>query len=280
MRLMLKCWQRFNSQRIRMRHLAMTKPQWVSMAILISSWYGVQVVDVIYADTFSITQLIIGQGLLAALITYCLSLPYWWILINAGFPLLIFYATALHFPALVYLAALVGLLISYGVVFLTRVPYYPSHQAVREWVESWLPQESEQHFLDIGSGLGGLCFQIAKHRPSCHVVGIEIAPLLWFFSRLRAKLQRKSCQFIYGDYQQHDLQQYHIVFAYLSPAAMPALWQQACLQMRPNSLLISCEFMCPEQSILPVYSSCQRGGRPVYVWQMNANSSLQVSNEY
>jgi hypothetical protein len=38
--------------------------------------------------------------------------------------------------------------------------------------------------------------------------------------------------------------------------------------------------MCPEQSILPVYSSCQRGGRPVYVWRMNANSRLQVSNEY
>ena len=48
-----------------------------------------------------------------------------------------------------------------------------------------------------------------------------------------------------GDYARLDFSEYDAVFAYLSPAAMPALWDKASREMRPGSLLASYEFPIP-----------------------------------
>jgi hypothetical protein len=44
-----------------------------------------------------------------------------------------------------------------------------------------------------------------------------------------------------------NLAAYDIVYAYLSPAPMPALWDKARAEMKPGSLLISNTFAVPEQ---------------------------------
>jgi hypothetical protein len=41
------------------------------------------------------------------------------------------------------------------------------------------------------------------------------------------------------------LSDYDVVFAFLSPAAMPALWRKASAEMRPGTLLLSYEFSIP-----------------------------------
>jgi DNA-binding GntR family transcriptional regulator len=48
--------------------------------------------------------------------------------------------------------------------------------------------------------------------------------------------------FMRRDYTALDLADFDFVFAFLSPAAMPALWQQAQSQMRNGSLFISLSF--------------------------------------
>ena len=58
-----------------------------------------------------------------------------------------------------------------------------------------------------------------------------------------------------GDYERLDLGDYDVVFAYLSPAAMGALWRKASAEMRPGSLLLSYEFViadkAPDITIVP-----------------------------
>jgi hypothetical protein len=108
---------------------------------------------------------------------------------------------------------------------------------------------------------------IAKSRPRSHVEGIEIAPLPWLISVLRAKFCRSGVRFSLGDYRALNFADYDVIFAYLSPAAMLALWDKAQLEMRPGSLLISLEFDIP--GVHP--SRCvqaEQGSPALYVWEM------------
>ena len=120
-------------------------------------------------------------------------------------------------------------------------------------------------FIDIGSGLGGVILTLAAHRRDCEFVGIEIAPLPWLISVIRGRLRQSAARFTRRDYRMLDLADFDVVFAYLSPAAMPALWEQACTQMRNGSMLISYAFdladVRPDQFCMP-----RADGPKLYVW--------------
>ena len=122
-------------------------------------------------------------------------------------------------------------------------------------------------FIDIGSGLGGLLVRLASAMPNSHFVGIEIAPLLWLLSYIRGKLFRSNVNFILGNYENINFSEYDVVFAYLSPAAMPYLWQKAKLEMNAGSVLLSFEFPVPD--IAP--DLCVKTGEnePIlYLWRI------------
>ena len=174
-------------------------------------------------------------------------------------------ARALAIPPAAFLGAFLFLLLLYWSTFRTQVPYYPSGVRVWDEVARLLPQGRPVCAIDIGSGLGGLVLELARRRPESTFAGIELAPLPWLVSLLRARLSGSSARFVRGDYAHLDLGQYDAVFAYLSPAAMSALWQQASRQMRPGSILLSYEFLITEKS--PDLSIVLPGRGPaLYVW--------------
>jgi cyclopropane fatty-acyl-phospholipid synthase-like methyltransferase len=119
--------------------------------------------------------------------------------------------------------------------------------------------------IDIGSGLGGLVLYLSRVRPDAACEGIELAPLPWLYSWLRARLAGGAARFRLGDYEKLDFAAYDLVFAYLSPAAMPGLWRKAAAEMRPGAMLISYEFAihdrAPDRTI-----HATEGGVPLYIW--------------
>ncbi len=253
-------------------------PQWISLLILLCSWllsriFVTETVNWLGLD-FSPEMSIWWQVGFALGMTLCLSLPHWWLIINAAFPAAVFYAVDLNWPPIVFMAALLVLVLVYGAIFLTRVPYYPSHPKIHTLLEKLVPEDPGQQFLDLGSGMGGMCLHLATQRPDCKVFGIEMAPLPWLVSYLRARCRHISCMFLRGDYKNYSLQNYSVIFAYLSPAAMPALWEKACLEMKPGALLVSYEFGIPGQSIIPTYSASETGAAALYVWRMDSNLIL------
>jgi hypothetical protein len=71
--------------------------------------------------------------------------------------------------------------------------------------------------------------------------------LPWLASALRARATRSRARFLRGDYDELDFGDYDVIFAYLSPAAMGALWRKAEAEMRSGSVLLSYEFTVPER---------------------------------
>jgi hypothetical protein len=205
------------------------------------------------------------QGCIAAAISRWRKLASWWVLIELLFPIVVLATQALHLPPSLFLFIFIFLLGLYWSTFRTQVPFYPSGKTAWAAVAGLLPQERPIQCIDIGSGLGGFVLDLAKRRPDSYFVGIELAPLPWMISQARRWISGSRARFIRGDYEDLTLAQYDVVFAYLSPAAMAALWNKAQVEMRPASLLLSYEF--PIVGIIPQISIIDASGGPtLYGW--------------
>lgn len=206
------------------------------------------------------------QGVIAALLTGWRRMARWWIAIQLFFPSALLVTSALQLPPALYLLAFLIMLVVYWSTFRTQVPYYPCGSSVWKAVSALLPTDRAVQVIDIGSGLGGLVLSLARCRADSTISGIEVAPLPWLVSRMRSALAGSRARFMIGDYERLDLAQFDVVFAYLSPAAMPALWQKAQREMRPGTLLLSYEFLIPgEVPHLTVLPHPQ--GPALYGWQ-------------
>lgn len=211
--------------------------------------------------SFPISLLV--QAVIAVALSRWCGQPIWWQVIHFLFLPAIVLFLLLALPPWIFLMGFLLLLAVFWSTFRTRVPFYASGQAAWDAIATALPARPVK-IIDIGSGIGGLVIDIARRRPDCEVQGIELAPLPWLVSRVRQLLGAPGV-FHRGDYGRIDLGDYDVVIAYLSPAAMPALWDKARAEMRPGSLLLSHEFPIPD--VLPNLTRETRPDGPLlYGW--------------
>ena len=213
-------------------------------------------------------QLAVAQGGIAALLSYWVHQPAWWPPLHFGFFPAILLAQQASVPAWVYLAAFLMLVLFYWSTFRTRVPLYLSDRKAWQAVMRLLPQMQSFRFIDLGSGLGDVPFFLEPRFPEGHFYGTEIAPAPWLISRLRAWFKRSRVVFMRRDYTALDLADFDFVFAFLSPAAMPALWKQAQSQMRSGSLFISLSFGVQTREPDHEIALAEGARHTLYAWRM------------
>ncbi|MCX7897261.1 MAG: class I SAM-dependent methyltransferase [Rhodocyclaceae bacterium] len=182
------------------------------------------------------------QGGFAALIAHWRKNPPWWIAIHLVFLPLVVVMLRLGLPPAFYLAAFLLLLLVFWRLDLSRVPLYLSSLRVAPVLASRLPAAAR--LLDLGCGDGRLLAALARQRPDCIFVGIEHAPLPWAIARWRCR-RLANVVVRYGDFWQEPLASYDLVYAFLSPAPMAALWAKSCAEMKDESLLVSNSFPIP-----------------------------------
>jgi hypothetical protein len=238
----------------------------IQCLVLIALGAALHLLSMAAGVTLSLAAAISLQSAGAAGLSYWRKLPWWWLPIQAGFPFALLFTYTLQLAPGWYLAGFLLLLGTYWSTFRTRVPFYPSGPEVWSMVESVLRQNAAVRFIDIGSGTGGAVLHLAWRRPESSFSGIELAPLPWIVSRLRALAHTGRPQFKRGDYMQIDLGAYDVVFAYLSTAAMPSLWSKAKAEMRSGSLLLSHEFSIP--GARPDITCTAPGVPALYGWIM------------
>lgn len=192
--------------------------------------------------TWTLLFFVLMHATIAVWLAQIANMAKWWRWIHGVFPLAVWMMSQWHLPNTFYLIGFLLSLSLYWTTFRTQVPFFPSTFIVRQQVLTLIPPHQSMRIIDIGSGLGDMSMYIAKTRPDCLVDGIEIAPLPWLISVVRAKFKRSKVNFKIGDYRLLNFANYDLIFAYLSPVAMADLWQKAQAQMRPGGLLVSYEF--------------------------------------
>lgn len=207
------------------------------------------------------------QAATAAALAFLRGQDWWWWLIQFCFPIVAVVMLAVALPPYFYLIAFAVMTLVFWSTFRTQVPYYPSKASLLPIILAQLPKDRALRFMDVGSGMGGLLIKLSACRPDCEFHGVEIAPLPWLISRVRAWLARANVRLNLQDYAKLNFGNYDVVFAYLSPAVMPALWEKVRGEMRPGTLLMSYEFIIPD--VLP--DSCINSGENapfLYVWRI------------
>lgn len=216
----------------------------------------------------SIAIAVVMQGCVAAVLARMFRLAPWWMPIEFCFPVAVVALSILQLPPLVYLAAFLLFLALFWSTFRTQVPFFPSNEAVWRAVAELLPRGQSLRIIDVGSGFGGMVMYLARTRPESRVIGVELAPLPWICSLLRGRASGSAGQFVRGDYEIVNFGDFDVVFAYLSPAAMPALWRKAHTEMRKGSLLLSYEFAIPDVEPSIVLHPSE-SGPPLYGWRVD-----------
>lgn len=199
--------------------------------------------------TLPLYVLFLIHGLCAVGLTYFIGMDSWWRFLHVIFPVAIYGALHLHIPQSFFLWGSIISVSLFWTTYKSQVPFYPSSSNVRHQVANLLPLDTPIKLVEIGSGIGDFAMKIAELRPQTLVSGIEIAPLPWLISIIRSKLKQSRVKFKFGSYYDLNFSEFDVVFAYLSPAAMEALWQKAHVEMQTGSMLISYEF--PIENLKP-----------------------------
>ncbi|MBR7798811.1 class I SAM-dependent methyltransferase [Undibacterium sp. FT137W] len=217
--------------------------------------------------SFSGLTILLAHAGLAAFLALVFKFDWWWVPIQFGFPLLAYFCFFQDIPPSIYLAIASLLVAIFWSTFRTQVPYYPSKSSLILPLVRLIQSDKEIKVIDIGSGMGGLAISLARELPFATVVGIEIAPLPWLISRIHAIAARSRAKFILGNFYNVNFREFDVVFCYLSPAAMPAVWDRVKSEMRNGSLFLSFEFIVPD--VQPDISICiDNSDKYLYGWHI------------
>lgn len=208
-------------------------------------------------------------GAFAATLSFIAGQARWWQIIQFVFAPALVLMLALDIPPAFFLVAFLILLAVYWSTFRTQVPLYFSSNLVWQALASKLPADKTFSFIDLGSGIGGVLTYLAQIHPHGRYHGVEAAPLPFLWSWLRIKLGGyKQSSVHWGSLWDCDLAQYDVVFAYLSPVPMDALWDKAKREMRPGTLFISNTFAVAGQAPQETVSVDDLHHSSLFFWRM------------
>lgn len=174
-----------------------------------------------------------------------LGLAPWWMILNGGFPVLVIGAVAVSLNPLWYLAAFLVMVAFYWSTFRTQVPLFLSNRSAIKALAGMLPEGRSVRLLDVGCGTGTVLAGLAAIRPEDQLEGVEIAPMPYAIARVRSRLADGRFKVSRVDLWDEDLTRYDVVYAFLSPVPMPAIWQKVRAEMRPGTLFVSNTFDVP-----------------------------------
>jgi SAM-dependent methyltransferase len=207
------------------------------------------------------------QAVLAVFLSRWLDLGSRWVFMQAALPFLVRAFWGAPVPAWIYLLLFLGLALIFGGGLLSRVPLYHASEDAWAKLETLLPDRPGLRFVDLGCGFGGPVAHLAKIRSDAVFVGVEASPLTWLVAWLRC-LPRANAHVRLGSLWRTNLVDFDVVYAFLSPVPMPALWAKASREMKPGSRFISHTFEVPgetPQRVIPVKG---REGSRLLVWEL------------
>ena len=211
------------------------------------------------------------QGLCAAVFSMALRGARWWLPIHLVFLPGVVLVSGLHLASGWFLAAFLILMLIYWSTFLSRVPLYLSSAATAQALLELIPVDAGWRVADAGCGTGSLLARLARSRPASHFVGVEIAPLPWLMAWLRMR-QRTNAQVCRTSFWQWSFAGQDMVYVFLSPVPMARIWEKACAEMAPGTMLVSNSFAIPQVSPERIIQVPDRRQTCLYLYRVGGSS--------
>lgn len=200
-----------------------------------------------------------GAGVGAAGAAWLGKQPVWWRFIHLLFLPLAWAVSRFAVDPAWFLGGFALLALVYRGAAGERVPLYLSNAATATRLAGLMRERGATTLADIGAGVGSIAISVARQNAATTVFAVENAPLTWAVGRALVALNRlPNVTWRFGSLWHTDLGRFDMVYAFLSPEPMPALWQKARAEMRPGTLLVSNSFAVPDQEPSAVIAVADR----------------------
>jgi len=184
------------------------------------------------------------QGIFASFLALITKADRWWLPLHLVLLPGVVMAAQLHLPANLYGLLFLTLFCIYWTTFRTRVPLFLSNRASVHRLAVKFPFSQHLNVLDVGSGTGSFVIRLALLRPTWHIEGCELAPIPFLLSRWLAR-GTPNATLTRQDFWKKSLSGFDVVYAFLSPVPMEALWRKARQEMAAGSMFVSNSFPVP-----------------------------------
>ncbi len=170
---------------------------------------------------------------------------------------------------IVLVAVLAAILSVFLPTLWTRASPLPTSAAVRGTLLAMLPETVDGPVYDLGSGWGGLARTLARRYPRSQVVGFELSPLPWSWSRFRQSPGGlKNLTFRFGDFHNADLTGAALVVCYLPGPAMEKLRPKLEAELKPGALVASNTFALRGWDPVEVRTAPDAHASQVYLYRV------------
>ena len=182
---------------------------------------------------------------------------------------------------IIILLAVMGILIVCKLLFaFSLVSVFPItqgamfHPSARVRVRTALdhvPMKAGDLLVDIGCG-DGRVLREAKRRYGVRALGFEVNPLAYVLARLGA-IGMEGIEVRLTNFWNVDIGDADVVFCYLFPDVMDRLARKLLRELRPGTLVISCNFPLPGWRLRELlYPESSLHADPIYLYQIPAVS--------
>jgi hypothetical protein len=181
---------------------------------------------------------------------------------------------AMGIEIIVLAAVLLAILSVFLPTLWTRASPLPTPGAARGTLLAMLPDTVDGPVCDLGSGWGGVARALARRYPRSPVIGFEVSPLPWAWSRLGQALggltggKTGNLTFRFGDFHNADLTGAALVVCYLPGPAMEKLRPKLEAELRPGALVASNTFALRGWTPVEVRTAPDAHASQVYLYRV------------
>lgn len=171
---------------------------------------------------------------------------------------------------------IIFIIIFWGLIcsFISLAPWVPTKKSDLERIHKLLHLQKWQKFLEIWCGTAQVSLYVANKFPKAEVIGIELSPILYVFSKIRVFFSgQKNISIIFWNALHLDFSKYDVLYVFGLPETISQkLFPKLEYWLKENAYLLSYCFQMKNNAFIEEKFKEKAEWNSIYKYSQKAKS--------